>query len=362
MNLNFKTQVYVFKELFSPFILSLFIFLFTILMIQMFRFTDIILLYGSDIGSTSLLLKSLLVSTFPIILPLSLLSGILLGYGRLSQDSELIALSSLSLSVKKLIFPSVILTLLLSFFSYYSVTHLGPLGTRAAKVLANQMASETLKSTLKPGVFLSYPKMTVYVEDFDTKTQKFKNLFVLDQRKKKNALVLSNIGQVVDNTGDFSYLKMTEGQIHYNPRLENHAVINFGEYDLSVLEEKSNKKTIPVKALTNKEIFKKLSIEPNNFEYRFEVHKRFQLTMVVFVFLFLGLAFGFNIFNRVSKSESLGVCIMLAMSYWIFYFIFESISSNSGILFFVYLPNITFTLLALIYILYRNSWNLRAFK
>lgn len=335
--------------------LSLFILLLTILMVQMFRFTDVILIYGSDVASIMLLLKSLLISTFPIIIPLSLLSALLLGYGRMSQDSELVALSSLGYSKRQLLMPAFVFALMSFVFCYYCVTELGPKGVKTSKILSTQIASETLAANLKPGVFLTIDKMTVYVESLDKKTQDFKNFFILDQRNKEAIVVFSEVGKILNQENIGSFLQMENGQIHYNPREANHAVIDFQEYNFMTEAEAKKNARIPIKALTNQEIKEEHLGSKEDFKYRLELHKRLQLSMVCFVFLCLGMAFGFNVFQRVSRSESLGVCVFLAMAYWIIYFIFESLAGNAKLIFYVYVPNILFLSIAFYWMMYKND-------
>ncbi len=324
-------------------------------MVQMFRFTDIILIYGTDLDSILLLLKSLLVSTFPIIIPLSFLSSILLGYSRMSQDSELVAFSALSYPKRSLLLPSYLLCAISIVFCYFCVTDLGPKGIRISKALSSQIASETLAANIKPGVFLTIGDMTVYVESLNKKTKNFVNFFVLDQRTESPAVILSNLGQIVSREDKSSFLNMKNGQIHFNSNEINHAVIDFQDYNFFTDSEIKKNSKLPIKALTNEEIFKILNTKKNGFEYSLELHKRYQLSLVCSVFLILGLAFGFNIFQRVSRSESLGICIFLAMSYWILYFMFESLAANSKMIFYVYVPNIIFLSIGLIWMFYIND-------
>lgn len=347
--------LYIFGELLAPFTLSLFVLLLTLLMVQMFRFTDIILISGSDLQATLILLKSLLISTFPIILPLAFLAAILLGYGRMSQDSELVALSSLGYTKRQLIMPSFLLCLMSFFFSYFCVTSLGPKGIRTSKRVSSQIASETFAANLKPGVFLSVEGMTVYVESVDKKTQDFKNFFVLDQRKDQSAVVFSKLGKIVNEKNVGSFLRMEEGQIHYSPKETNHAVIDFEEYNFLTDASAEKKQSQPLKAMTNSEILVHPEYLKGNFNYRLELHKRWQLSMVCVVFLVLGIAFGFNVFQRVSRSESLGVCMFLAMAYWILYFVFESFATSAKIIPVIYIPNLLFLTIAIFWMAFRND-------
>ena len=343
-----KSLAYVLRELLSPFFLSFFFLVVVILMFQAFRFTDVVLLFGTSLDTVVLLLKSLLISTFPIILPMCLLSAILLGYGRLGQDSELMALSAIGVPRWVLILPAILLFFFVFGASFYCSTYLGPLGIRASKILSNRLASATLKSSLRPGVFVSFSKMTMYSESFDKNTQEFKNFFVLDQRQDKAAVILSRVGQVKTPSLGVSVLNMKDGQMHYNPKQANHVMIDFMEYNFSVESKKREKRKLPIKALTNSEIrqFRK-GQKKNRFKYTYELHKRLQLSLGAIVFLVLGLAFGFNVYQRVSRSKNIGLCIFLALSFWLVFFIFDGLVIKSKILFLLYVPNLLFLGLAI---------------
>lgn len=370
MKINLKIQIYILKELLSPFILSLFVFLFTILMVQAFRFTDILLMSGGEFKVVLDLLKNLIVSTFPIILPLSLIAAILLGYGRLSQDSELIAFSSLGFNNRQLILPAFVLGVFVFYLSYLSVTELGPLGARLSKDLARQMQTETLKSSLKPGVFINVNDVTFYIQDI--KNQSFKNVFILDQRNDKRAVILSNQGELIGDKDKSdeqvaSYLRLEDGSIHFQPRDKTHATIQYDQYDLSFASKnESDKSSDSVKIYTNAELkqrLKDLESSPKNdkktlaksFDYEIEIKKRMQISLACIVFIIMGLSFGFYTFSRISRSESLGMCLGLSLFYWIVYFIFESLSFKLKSELMIYIPNLLFLTISILYLLYRNE-------
>ncbi len=362
--IRFKPRLflYVFGELLQPYLLSFFVLLLTLLMVQMFRFTDIILISGSDLQATLLLLKSILIATFPIIIPLAFLAAILLGYGRMSQDSELVALCSLGYSKRQLLIPSLLLCCGNIVFCYFCVTELGPIGVQTSKMISSQIASDTFAANLKPGVFLSVADMTVYVESFDKKTKDFKNFFVLDQRNNQSAVVFSKYGKMLNEQDKGSFLRMQQGQIHYNPKDTNHAVIDFQEYDFLTDAKSIQRKQQPLRAMTNTRIKKDPKYLSGDFLYRLEIHKRLQLSLVCFVFLALGIAFGFNVFQRVSKAESLGVCIFLAMAYWILYFMFESLAGSTQFIAVIYMPNLIFLSIAILWMKFKNDTFATVFK
>lgn len=145
-----------------------------------------------------------------------------------------------------------------------------------------------------------------------------------------------------------SVLNMQDGQIHYNPKDENHAVIDFKEYDFSVTASKKKKRTLPVRSLTSKDI-RSFNKKTPSFEYQFELQKRWQLALISFVFLALGLVFGFNVHQRVSRAESVGVSVFLGMLFWICFFVFDSAAYNSKIVALIYIPNLLFLSISLLW-------------
>lgn len=391
MSFNIRVQIYVLKELLSPFIVSLFVFLFTILMVQAFRFTDILLMSGGDAVVILELLKNLIVSTFPIIFPLSLLAAILLGYGRLSQDSELVAFSSLGYSYKQLIIPAFILGAGVFYLSFLSVTEVGPKGTQLSRDLARQVQTETLKTALKPGVFVNVSGVTFYLQELDQRAKEsFKKIFILDQRNQKKAMILSESAELMDaedSEVQASFLKLLNGNIHFKPRGESHAVVQYKEYDLSFANKEAESRSDSPKAYTSAqlgsrlveiekaisahtqtlsnldassaeatEIKKRLKKDQELFlEFSLETPKRIQIAMACLVFIIMGLSFGFHTFNRVSRSESLGVCLGLGLIYWIVYFVFESLSYKLGTALYLYLPNLIFFGISILYLIHRNG-------
>lgn len=400
MKLNLKIQVYILKELLSPFILSLFVFLFTILMVQAFRFTDILLMSGGELKVILDLLKNLIVSAFPIIFPLSLLAAILLGYGRLSQDSELVAFSSLGYSYKQLIIPAFVLGGVVFYLSLLSVTEVGPRGTQLSRDLARQVQTETLKTTLKPGVFVNVSGVTFYLQEMDHKNKEtFKKIFILDQRNAKRAVILSESGQLMDGQdvqiSEASFLKLLNGKIHFRPRNEAHAVVSYKEYDLSFANKEASSRSDSPKAYMSSELPQRVeelqktvedktlqlqelpadTDETKRFkrglkndqellaEFKLEAPKRVQIALACLVFIVMGLSFGFHTFNRVSRSESLGICLGLGLMYWVVHFIFESLGYKLQNVLMLAVPNLIFLLISLIYLIYRNGgFRLKSFK
>jgi lipopolysaccharide export system permease protein len=154
---------------------------------------------------------------FELILPLGFFIGILLAYGRLYVESEMVVLSACGFSVNRLLaytlVPAFFIALVMSSISLY----LSPAGTNMAKQIINDPKTKSGFGTLVPGRFQSMSGGRVsYVEGLQDKKSKMENVFVAEviPRTKHSAeqvsLVFAEGGQVVEKEG-YRYLELHNG-------------------------------------------------------------------------------------------------------------------------------------------------------
>ena len=85
---------YIIKEILSPTLLCLLIFTMVMVMGRAFKLADLIISKGVSLIDILILLATLLPTSFTISLPLAFLMGIMIGMGRMSADSETVALKA----------------------------------------------------------------------------------------------------------------------------------------------------------------------------------------------------------------------------------------------------------------------------
>lgn len=105
---------YVIKEVAAPFILGIVFFTFVILTNQLFRQSEVLIAYGLKWSVFGKLILNLLPSILAFIAPMAFLVAILIGYGRLASDNEILAMRASGVSLNFIIVPMLILALLLS--------------------------------------------------------------------------------------------------------------------------------------------------------------------------------------------------------------------------------------------------------
>jgi LPS export ABC transporter permease LptG len=116
-------------------------------------------------------------------LPISLLIGTLVGLGRLSGDSEIVALGAGGVSRLRMLRPVVLLALVISGVMVYITFNLLP---RSIHQLANLKANRSLifqglSTEIKPRVFEeSIPQKVIFIEDIDRAQGLWHNIFLVD--------------------------------------------------------------------------------------------------------------------------------------------------------------------------------------
>lgn len=128
-------------------------------------------------------MSALLPGIFVFTLPISLLIGTLVGLGRLSGDSEIVALGASGTSRLRMLAPVMFLSMIIAGLMVYITFNLLP---RSIRVLADLKANQSLifqglNSEIKPRVFEeSIPQKVIYIEDVDRANNLWRNIFLVD--------------------------------------------------------------------------------------------------------------------------------------------------------------------------------------
>src|SRR5262249_49912028 len=102
---------YVFREVMSPVLLGLMIYVLVFLMNALFELAELAIKKEMPVGIVIKLLTYLLPRVLEMTLPMAALLGILIGIGRLSADSEIVALRASGVSYLKIVSPVLVLAL-----------------------------------------------------------------------------------------------------------------------------------------------------------------------------------------------------------------------------------------------------------
>ncbi|MCB0411386.1 MAG: LptF/LptG family permease [Bdellovibrionales bacterium] len=328
---------YIFLEMVPSFVLGNLIFVFILLMFQALRLTEFILVHGVKVAIVMKIVIFLSVSFLPVILPMSLLFSILLTYGRLSSDSEIVAFKSLGLNMFHLSVPAFLLALLTFFVSAQTSFYIAPWGNRQFELLISELGRAKATANFKEGVFSqSFFDLVIYANEVDSKSGLLRHIFIYDERDSNNPLtIIAETGQVVSKnlpTGQFGLLRLNDGSIHRTNK-EAYTKVNFGSYDINLfnpLEMAERKKSF--QSLNIDEVREELTlhdVDPKRrISLQIEWHRRWALSIACFIFAMLGVGLGTTTNKRASKGSGFVLSISVVVAYWLMYVTLESMAKS----------------------------------
>lgn len=191
-----------------------------------------------DAGILLTLMAYRLPAYLELILPLGLFIGILLAYGRLYVDSEMIVLSACGMSEARLIVYTLIsssfVALIVAVFSLY----LGPEGVRASEELLAEQRNRTDFETLKPARFheLDSGHGVSYAKSMSDDKQQLNQVFIAELAKENSntdpTILVAESGQTVVNTQyGQKFLLLKNGRRYIGrPGDANYEIVEFDEY------------------------------------------------------------------------------------------------------------------------------------
>ena len=127
-----------------------------------------------------------------LLLPLGLFLGILLAFGRLYLDSEMVVLRACGISQKRLVLqalgPAALISLLVAVMTLW----LAPLGATKSEAIFKQQESRSELEMLTPGRFQSQTRgrQVTYAESYDSESDQLQEVFIAQRNENGEPVVL----------------------------------------------------------------------------------------------------------------------------------------------------------------------------
>ena len=191
---------YIAREVYAPFLVALFVFTGILFLARSLKLVDLVVNKNVPAGDIILLFSYIIPRFLEVAIPMALLLAIILAFGRLSHDSELVVLRAAGLSLRKLAIPvlsfagvALLLALTISFWIRPFANH--RLGTGLFEIAKTQ-ASAGLVS----GVFNELGQLTVYAESIEENGEKLNNVIIGDRRDPNTSrLFIAKHGKIVSD-------------------------------------------------------------------------------------------------------------------------------------------------------------------
>jgi lipopolysaccharide export system permease protein len=331
-----KAAQYIFFEMLPSFILGMVVFISIILMFQVLRLTEFALVHGVDMKTIAEIIGYICISLLPALFPMSLLFAVILTYGRLSGDSEVVALKASGMHMGMILLPALVISLLVGILSAQTSFEIAPWGNRQFEVLFTRLGNSKAAAIIKEGTFSEgFFDMVVYANKVDSNKGILENIFIYDERDPSAPLtIIAKKGAIVPdskNPGNSVLLRLEAGDIHR--KTTTHTKIKFDTYDIRLtdpIQDVTREKS--PQSLTLGELRERLKVpglkEEDERILQTEFHKRWAISVLCVVFAMIGVGLGTSTNRRSAKTGGMIVCIGVIISYWVIYITFEGMARN----------------------------------
>jgi LPS export ABC transporter permease LptG/LPS export ABC transporter permease LptF len=144
---------YLVREILPPFLLALGLFTFLMAVKPMLEYAQDLLVKGVPLPTVGFLLLTLLPQSLGITIPMALLTGILMGLGRLSADREAVAMLACGVSPLRLLRPVMAFAVVAGAVNMYLLVSVVPDANQRFREVAFRLLAQQGENDIRPGIF-----------------------------------------------------------------------------------------------------------------------------------------------------------------------------------------------------------------
>ena len=287
-------------------------------------------------------LPSFLVLSFPM----AVLLATLLSYGKLSANSELLALRSLGVTTSRIIAPAIAVSIFMTGLTFYFNDNLVPTSNRLAEsTLRSGIGSSFNQGKSKNNIIFSRKGSRLNPANKPTKINTFlthifyasrfennimKEVTVLDFSRENIKQILTANSAIFDK--DNSSWVFTDGSIVSTDSKGQTTNIQFKKYNYPFVEGPLDLAKVPKdasemslkEALEAERIYKKIGDLKEIRKIQVRIQEKFTLPCACLVFGLIGSILGSKSNLRSSKSQGFGLSVILILVYYVMSFICSS--------------------------------------
>ena len=287
-------------------------------------------------------LPSFLVLSFPM----AVLLSTLLSYGKLSANSELLALRSLGITTNRIIAPAIMVSIFMTGLTFYFNDNLVPTSNKLAEsTLRSGIGSSFNKQKGRNNVIFSRKGSRIKTNNKPTKKNTYlthifyasrfennilKEVTVLDF-SRENIKQILNANSAIFNKNNSSWVFIDGSIVSTNSNGQTTS-IKFKEYTYPFVEGPLDLAKVPKdasdmslkEAIEAERIYKKIGDLKEIRKIQVRIQEKFTLPCACLVFGLIGSILGSKSNLRSSKSQGFGLSIILILVYYVISFLCSS--------------------------------------
>jgi LPS export ABC transporter permease LptG/LPS export ABC transporter permease LptF len=319
-------------EILGPLGLGFLVYTFILLLRFLFASAEMIIRRGLPVSIVGKLLLLTLPNIVVLTLPMSLLFGTLIAVGRLSSDSELIAMRASGTSLLTLYRPILLISAVLTALNTLLMVYVLPWGNHALQELRLEITTQTVSQQVEPRIFYEeWEGKVVYVFEVPQGSKRWKGVFLAESlpATQNNQVTIADWGEVlVDQAGERVVLRLYNAVRHKvdlnSPdryEISRHKRLDLVLDDQFTSEQKAKLSASKgIRELTLPELRDVMRDSSADAEQRnlalVEIHKKFSIPVACLVFGLFALPLGINN-RRGGKASGFALSIGVLVVYYI---------------------------------------------
>jgi lipopolysaccharide export system permease protein len=348
---------YVAREILGPFGLSVLLLTFALVTARLLKLTEMVVNHGVTLGVVGSLIGFIMPAFLELTFPMAVLLGVLMGFGRMSGDRELIAARACGISLYRLAMPVVGVAFAVYALSSWLAFSVRPWANRHLEERLFDLTQTTSSAGLKEKVFnREFPGIVMYVDTISPVDGTLLGVMISDARNpaQQNTIIARRGIMIPDEASKSITLRLFDGSLFGVEAERNSShVTSFRTYDLNVHPEEGLElgRRDPDEmsyAELQKTILSARAASQPDYEAETELASKYTVPFTTLLFALMGVPLGLKP-ARGGQSERFGLAIALFFLYYSLMRAGEALAERARVnaFFAMSIPDLIFAVLAI---------------
>jgi lipopolysaccharide export system permease protein len=350
-------DTYVAGEILAPFGLGVLLLTFALVTARLLKLTEMVVNHGVSLSAVGSLIGFIMPAFLELTFPMAVLLGVLMGFGRMSGDRELIAARACGISLYRLALPVLGVAFAVYAVSSWLAFSVRPWANRNLEQRIFDLTRTTTSAGLREKVFnRDFPGLVVYVDTLSPADGSLHGVMISDARNptQRNTIIARRGIIIPDEASKSITLRLYDGSLFGVEAERNSShVTSFRTYDLNVHPEEGielgrrSPDQMSYRQLRQTIVAARFAGQPD-YEAETELATKFTVPFTTLLFALMGVPLGLKP-ARGGQSERFGLAIALFFLYYSLMRAGEALAERARVnaFFAMSIPDLIFAALAL---------------
>lgn len=235
LRLPFLLYSYIAAELLAPFFASFIILYSVFFLVRLIPLLEVVLELRIGFGDFVRLSSYIFPHMLLYVIPMASMTGVIIGFTRLTNDREILALKACGISLRQMLPPVIVIAASIAILTGFFSIRLIPAGEQNIKLLMFQLAKEKVDKGLKEKKFTeALGDLVVYVNKIDEE-ENWHGVYVSDMRNQEQPIItIAKSGRMKAEVEKMLVtIVLNDGTLH-NADGPDNQVIRFQRYQLQI--------------------------------------------------------------------------------------------------------------------------------